>query len=85
MRIADSDTIRMIDEQNMHVRSQDLDPSFHDSGQFYSLHVKTFLEVKKLWTSNTSYIEIDELEAQDIDNETDWKLAELKYKLRMDE
>lgn len=24
---------------------------------------------------------LSELEAQDIDNETDWKLAELKYKL----
>jgi N-acylneuraminate cytidylyltransferase len=38
-------------------------------------------EQRKLWTSNTGKIEINELNAQDIDNETDWKLAELKYEL----
>jgi N-acylneuraminate cytidylyltransferase len=32
-------------------------------------------------TNNTSCIEISELAAQDIDNEQDWKLAELKYQL----
>ena len=38
-------------------------------------------EQKKLWTSNTGEIEINELRAQDIDDKTDWKLAELKYEL----
>lgn len=82
LKIADLDTIQMIDEQMMQVRSQDLEPTFHDSGQFYCFDVANFKENKVLWTSNTSYIEISELEAQDIDNESDWKLAELKYKLR---
>lgn len=82
MRADDSGRIRMIDEEHMHLRSQDLEPSFHDSGQFYTLNVNVFLNEQKLWTSNTGFIEISELEAQDIDNETDWKLAELKYELR---
>ena len=34
-----------------------------------------------MWTDNTGIIIIDELEGQDIDNLTDWKLAELKFKL----
>ena len=36
---------------------------------------------KKLFTENSSFIELDELRTQDIDNEIDWKLAELKYEL----
>ncbi|QMU66474.1 MAG: pseudaminic acid cytidylyltransferase [Flavobacteriaceae bacterium] len=85
MRIDKEHRIAMINSENMSKRSQDLIPSFHDAGQFYSFHISKFLEEKKLWTSNTSYIEISELEAQDIDNETDWKLAELKYKIKIDE
>jgi N-acylneuraminate cytidylyltransferase len=46
-----------------------------------SLNVNAFEEQKKLWTDNTGAIEVSELLVQDIDNEVDWKLAELKYKL----
>jgi N-acylneuraminate cytidylyltransferase len=45
------------------------------------LNVKSLLEQKKLFAKKTIPIEISELEMQDIDNEVDWKLAELKYKL----
>lgn len=62
-------------------RSQDLPPAYHDCGQFYWLNVERFTESKKLFTQNSGSIIIDELEAQDIDNETDWKLAELKFEL----
>lgn len=62
-------------------RSQDLEPSFHDAGQFYWFKPTLLGEHKNLWTSNTGEIEINELKAQDIDNETDWKLAEIKYSL----
>ena len=30
-------------------------------------------------TDNSGFIILNELEVQDIDNEIDWKLAELKY------
>jgi len=56
-------------------RSQDLEPAFHDSGQFY------WIKAGKDLSENKGAFEIQEIEAQDIDNETDWKLAELKYKL----
>jgi N-acylneuraminate cytidylyltransferase len=62
-------------------RSQDLPPSFHDAGQFYWINVKAFLHKKMVVTSNTGSIEISELEAHDIDNEIDWKIAELKYQI----
>ena len=62
-------------------RSQDLEKIYHDVGQFYVFDVEKFKEAKKLVTKNTGAVVIDELEMQDIDNEVDWKLAELKYQL----
>ena len=84
MKINKEDKVDMIDVSKMNVRSQDLESSFHDAGQFYALNVSAFIKKQKLWTNNTGCIEINELEAQDIDTETDWKLAELKYKLLLD-
>ncbi len=62
-------------------RSQDLEPAYHDAGQFYWFNVAAFRQTGKLLTNNTGGIEISELQAQDVDTETDWQLAELKYRL----
>lgn len=62
-------------------RSQDLPPSFHDAGQFYWMNVASCMEQQKIITDNTGSIVITELQGQDIDNEVDWKMAELKFKL----
>lgn len=63
-------------------RSQDLKPVFHDAGQFYVFNVEEVLKQGKLYTKNSGIFEIPETEAQDIDNEVDWQMAELKYKLK---
>jgi pseudaminic acid cytidylyltransferase len=60
-------------------RSQDLEEIYHDCGQFYVFRVEPFEKEKKLVTDNTAGMIISELEVQDIDNETDWQLAEMKY------
>ena len=62
-------------------RSQDLEKSYHDAGQFYWMNVNQCLKEKKIITNNSGSIIISEMEGQDIDNEIDWKLAELKYEL----
>lgn len=62
-------------------RSQDLEEIYHDCGQFYAFRVESFEKEKKLVTDNTAGMIISELEVQDIDNETDWELAEMKYRL----
>lgn len=68
--------------ENIVTRSQDLATAYYDCGQFYCLDVKNFLIEKKLFTNNTLPLVVSELEAQDIDNEQDWAMAELKYKLK---
>jgi len=62
-------------------RSQDLAPAYHDCGQFYFLKTNAFIKNKKLFTDLTVPVEMPESEVQDIDNEEDWKIAEIKYRL----
>jgi pseudaminic acid cytidylyltransferase len=66
---------------NYSKRSQDLQPAFHDAGQFYCMKVESLLEQMKLFAVNTIPIVVPESEVQDIDNEEDWKIAEIKYRL----
>ena len=65
-------------------RSQDLEQSFHDAGQFYWMNTQQCLKNKSILTDNTGSIVISEMEGQDIDTLIDWKLAELKYELIQD-
>ena len=73
--------ISMVWPKHLNTRSQDLEPRYHDAGQFYWINTNAFECEMKLFTQNSGTIIISELQAQDIDTETDWKLAEIKYKL----
>lgn len=61
-------------------RSQDLEPIYHDCGQFYFCQVKPFITSRTLVTGNTQAFIVPEEEVQDIDTLTDWVLAETKYR-----
>lgn len=61
-------------------RSQDLEPYFHDCGQFYLCRVKQFMEYGTTDLPHMLPIITSELEVQDIDTMNDWEIAELKYK-----
>ncbi len=66
-------------------RTQDYRPAFHDAGQFYffrprELPGRTSLEDPRPWC-----FELPEVEAQDIDNYADWRMAEVKFLTWSDE
>jgi pseudaminic acid cytidylyltransferase len=65
--------------ENYFARSQDLTPVYHDCGQYYCMNTESMLTQMKLFAQNTIPIITPEEEVQDIDNEDDWKLAEIKY------
>ena len=67
--------------ENMAKRSQDLEPLYHDCGQFYCLNVERFLQQKAIWMEHAVPIIQEERYVQDIDTLEDWALAEMKYKL----
>ncbi|MCX6779805.1 MAG: pseudaminic acid cytidylyltransferase, partial [Candidatus Magasanikbacteria bacterium] len=73
--------VKMIWPENISKRSQDLEPTYHDCGQFYFLKTDKFLKNKKLFSTKSIPLITAEMEVQDIDNEADWKIAELKYKI----
>jgi N-acylneuraminate cytidylyltransferase len=74
--------IRFFNPEYALTRSQDLEKSFHDAGQFYWLKTKMFLEKTKILTDNSGYYEMSSFDCQDIDTENDWKMAEIKYKMK---
>lgn len=65
----------------MQSRSQDLEKMYHDVGQFYIMNTEAFLKNGAIMKGKIIPFEIPELEVQDIDDMTDWKLAEIKYQL----
>lgn len=60
-------------------RSQDLTPLYHDAGQFYLVRTKAFEEEHTVVPSRCVPLILPETQVQDIDNETDWEIAEIKY------
>lgn len=65
----------------MPMRSQDLEPYYHDCGQFYCIRVESFMKQKKLVMEHTAPYIQDEINVQDIDTLQDWKIAEMKYRI----
>jgi len=68
----------------MDSRSQDLQKQYHDAGQFIMFRVEAFRRNKKFWLGNILPLEISEMEVQDIDTQTDWEIAEMKYRILQD-
>jgi len=83
--IIENELVKMKWPENQSIRAQDLGTMYHDSGQFYFVRTSAFLRENTLFCKKTIPMILSELEVQDIDNETDWKLAELKYKLMIEQ
>ena len=73
--------IGMVYSEYMNARSQDLEPIYHDAGQFYFSRTAPFVESRTFWGKNTAGLVLSELEVQDLDTLTDWALAEMKDEL----
>ena len=73
--------------EHVRTRSQDLEPWYHDAGQFYFYRVAAFQQSMQMDDALGGYnlrcvpFVLDEMEVQDIDNPLDWLLAEAKYRL----
>lgn len=61
-------------------RSQDLERIYHDAGQAYFFDVDAFKISHALVGEQTRLFVVPETEVQDIDNEEDWIMAEMKFR-----
>ena len=68
--------VEMFNPEYKRKRSQDLETAFHDAGQFYWFEFE-----KGMHSERKGAIILTNKEVQDIDDEEEWKLAELKYSL----
>ena len=73
--------LSMVNPEYLNKRTQDLQVIYHDAGQFYISGTNILKQTGSFLGKNTGGILFSELEVQDLDTETDWKLAELKYQL----
>jgi pseudaminic acid cytidylyltransferase len=74
-----SGKLLMINGKYKDVVTQDIPVRYHDSGQFFLMRTSSFNKKGMIFTDNVLGIKISERLAQDIDNEDDWYLAEMKY------
>ena len=71
----------MIYPAEFNTRSQDLEETFHDAGQFYWGKSDAWMKNKEFFQEHSSPILIPRYKVQDIDNEEDWERAERMFKL----
>lgn len=80
MQIED-DFLKAVFPDKLSAHTQDLKTSYADAAQFYVLKVARFIETGEIFMPRCAAVVLPELEAQDIDTEADWSLAELKYEI----
>lgn len=79
--VVKNNALSYMNPENATKRSQDLDPIYHDCGQFYYCKTSSLLKYHDVIGVNTLPLIVPESEVQDIDNVSDWNLAEMKYNL----
>ena len=79
--IDENNIIQLKWPENRDRRSQDLEDIYHDCGQFYWYNVKEFMNRDGIMDGFSAPVIIDDLYVQDIDNESDWEIAEMKYRI----
>lgn len=73
--------IEMRYPEHLKSRTQDLEKTYHDAGQFYFMKTAAMKQEETVWCKRTAPLVLSELEVQDLDTLTDWQLAEMKYEL----
>lgn len=76
LRIRQDGRVEMLQPDNFHRRSQDLEATFHDAGQFYWGTPNAWIAERPIFSSNTVPIVLPIWRALDIDSDDDWTRAE---------
>lgn len=71
--------VRMFEPEQFTTRSQDLEPAWHDAGQFYLARTATWLTEDMIFQSGSIGIALPTSRVQDIDTLDDWEHAELMF------
>ena len=84
LRISPDGVLRADHPEELATRTQDLEPAFHDSGQFYVGRIASWLESSPLADPRSVGLELAADRAVDIDEPEDWERAERLAELARD-
>jgi pseudaminic acid cytidylyltransferase len=77
LKIDEGGKVGMFYPSNFYTRSQDLEESFHDAGQFYWGKTQAWLAGEPVFLANSLPIRLPRCRVQDIDTFEDWQHAEM--------
>lgn len=80
IRVTEQGRVEMFFPEYMDTRSQDLQESWHDAGQFYWGRADAWREERKIFSSSSLPVVLPRYRVQDIDSPEDWIHAELMFK-----
>ena len=74
--------IHMFQPEHYNTRSQDLIKGYKDAGQWHWFRSDRIRQQEPVLGPTAGAVILSEMEAQDIDDEDEWRLAELKFRVR---
>jgi pseudaminic acid cytidylyltransferase len=80
LRLDQASRVSMFDPDQFPKRSQDLEPAFHDAGQFCWGRAQAWLKVSNVFTPRCLAVRLPPHRVQDIDTPEDWQRAEWLFK-----
>ncbi len=81
-KLSSNGQVEMFQPECFDSRSQDLEQSYHDAGQFYWGSSEAFLNKRPIFGKSSKPIILPNTQVQDIDTKNDWQLAEILYRNR---
>jgi len=81
IKITDNDRVQMFQPENLMTRSQDLEPAYHDAGQFYWAKTDAALNNISAFSLESVPLILPRYQVQDIDTPEDWIRAEQLFQL----
>jgi len=80
LRITENGRVDALYPEHRMTRSQDLEPAYHDAGQFYWGTASAFLDGGPLFSPRSIGVVLPRKLVQDIDTMEDWEQAEAMYR-----
>lgn len=80
LKLGERNSISMFWPEHELTRSQDLPAAYHDAAQFYWGTARAWMTLERIYSANCRGYVLPEERAQDIDTESDWRAAELKFR-----
>lgn len=79
IRITPDNGVEMFSPGHADTRSQDLEPAYHDAGQFYWGRAEAWLAGRSVFSPRSAPFILPSYRVQDIDTPEDWERAELMF------